>query len=246
MAGRACFDCFCLCEITQKARLVPLPKPDGGLRPILVQEVLTRLVSSCALKASTHLSDVLAPLQVGVGVPGGADTLACAVAAGIDEEPDCATIQTDMSNAFGTARRSGMLQECAQRAPPLYPWAKYQLRQHTRCWVQGAPAGTPPIMLRTGVPEGNLLSPALYAFNQQPALEAAARQFPQARIMADHDDVVLQARGPAAVRAFAELTKQLQARGMAVSMRKSACIRVTQRCFGRWQRPRACSSGRRG
>ena len=30
------------------ARLVPLPKPAGGVQPILVQEVITRLVSSCA------------------------------------------------------------------------------------------------------------------------------------------------------------------------------------------------------
>ena len=79
-----------------------------------MQEVLSCLVRSCTLKVSPQLSNVLALLRVGVGVPGGADLLVCAFKAGIVKEPNCATLNTHTSNAFGTARRSGMLQEFAQ------------------------------------------------------------------------------------------------------------------------------------
>ena len=71
---------------------------------VLACKKLSRLTSSCVLKPSTELSDVLVPLQV--LVPGGADTLACAVEASVDEEPSCATIRMDTSNAFCTAQRN--------------------------------------------------------------------------------------------------------------------------------------------
>ena len=53
------------------AKLIPLLKPCGGLRPIAVGEVLRRLISKVLQpRFSDQLAEVLSPLQLGVGVRG--------------------------------------------------------------------------------------------------------------------------------------------------------------------------------
>ena len=55
-------------------RLLALAKKDGGIRPIAVGSVWRRLASKCvSTYAIGATRDLLAPLQVGVGVPGGAE-----------------------------------------------------------------------------------------------------------------------------------------------------------------------------
>ena len=56
-------------------RLLALAKKDGGFRPIAVGSVWRRLASKCASTYAIRTTrDLLAPRQVGVGVPGGAES----------------------------------------------------------------------------------------------------------------------------------------------------------------------------
>jgi hypothetical protein len=49
---------------------------DGGIRPIAVGEVLRRLTSKCAARAVlSNALQLLSPLEVGVGLPGGCDAI---------------------------------------------------------------------------------------------------------------------------------------------------------------------------
>ena len=58
------------------ATLLAMKKKNGGLRPIAVGEVLRRLTSKCLSRAvQSDSSDVLTPLQVGVGVKGGCEAV---------------------------------------------------------------------------------------------------------------------------------------------------------------------------
>jgi hypothetical protein len=52
------------------ARLLPLSKPSGGVRPIAIGEVWYRLAALCALAACPDAEHSLAPLQVAVGQEG--------------------------------------------------------------------------------------------------------------------------------------------------------------------------------
>ena len=55
-------------------RLLALAKKDGGIRPIALGSVWRRLASKCASTYAIRTTrDLLAPRQVGVGVPGGAE-----------------------------------------------------------------------------------------------------------------------------------------------------------------------------
>ena len=57
-------------------RLVALSKKGGGVRPIAVSNVWKRLASKCALSSVLDkIKLLLYPLQLGVGVHGGAETV---------------------------------------------------------------------------------------------------------------------------------------------------------------------------
>jgi hypothetical protein len=50
-----------------------LTKPTGGVRPIAIGEAWLRLAALCAVHECSELGPSLAPLQLGVGIPGGAE-----------------------------------------------------------------------------------------------------------------------------------------------------------------------------
>jgi hypothetical protein len=54
------------------APLTALAKPNGGVRPIAVGEVIRRLVANCLMaRVKQSAQELLAPLQMGVAVQGG-------------------------------------------------------------------------------------------------------------------------------------------------------------------------------
>ncbi|KAE8241548.1 hypothetical protein A4X03_0g8133, partial [Tilletia caries] len=59
-------------KLLSSALLLPLSKPDGGIRPIAVGELLYRLCAKLLLKVFP-LSEALLPNQLGVGTPGGVE-----------------------------------------------------------------------------------------------------------------------------------------------------------------------------
>ena len=59
------------------ASLIVLNKRDGGIRPIAVGNTLRRLVAKClSAKVRQEMSAHLQPLQLGYGIPGGAEAIA--------------------------------------------------------------------------------------------------------------------------------------------------------------------------
>ena len=53
--------------------LIPVAKPDGGVRPIAIPECLYKLASLYTLQqVRDALPAIFEPIQFGVGVPGGA------------------------------------------------------------------------------------------------------------------------------------------------------------------------------
>jgi hypothetical protein len=149
------------------APITPLVKPNGGLRPIAVGLTLRRLVSKVALAAVLPtLCDYLQPLQVGVGVRGGAEGLVHALnrlVADPDRAPDLVVATLDFENAFNTIGRMRMLQEVAQHCPTISAYVNVTYGCAANLYV-----GPHVVESTTGVQQGDPLSPLLFALTLQP------------------------------------------------------------------------------
>jgi hypothetical protein len=64
----------------------------------------------------------LAPLQLGVSVPGG--SFAHALRAGIAEDPECATLTADIHNAFKCVCRDLVVAAAAARVRVMLPFVQ--------------------------------------------------------------------------------------------------------------------------
>jgi hypothetical protein len=136
--------------------LIALAKPGGrGVRPIAIGEVWVRLASLCAMAACQDAGPALAPLQLGVGVPGGSQSVGHALRSGLSCCPGDVTLQLDFRNAFNSVSRTALLQAVASRAPRLLPFAAWTYRSHGPLVVRGAPADAPPLTSQSGVRQGD-------------------------------------------------------------------------------------------
>ena len=92
------------------ATLLAVKKKKGGLRPIAVGEVLRRLTSKCLSRSVlSDAIDILAPLQVGVGVKAGCEAIIHSVAHILEkqDQPSLSrwVLLVDFSNAFNCVNR---------------------------------------------------------------------------------------------------------------------------------------------
>ena len=94
------------------ARLIPLGKKGGGVRPIAVGETLRRLAGKLLIaRYQPEAAGRLTPEQVGVGVPRGAESLVHRVRMWLQQAaPDHVLLQLDFRNTFNSVKRKVLLQ----------------------------------------------------------------------------------------------------------------------------------------
>ena len=132
--------------------LIGLEKPGGGVRPIAIIQKWYRFAGVCALWTYARgIGAGLAPLQVGVGTPGGTETVARALASALAENPETLVISVDMANAFNSIHRAAMFAAVQQSAPALLPMVQWAYGEEPPLPIVGAPEGTPPFMSQHGV-----------------------------------------------------------------------------------------------
>ena len=104
--------CGAVAPFLAGARLVAVPKPKGGLRPIAVGELLRRLTGKCLLEAVREgARDFFWPAQVGVAVPAGAEKAVHATRAWVDSHSwatDKVLVKLDFANAFNCVDRGAV------------------------------------------------------------------------------------------------------------------------------------------
>ena len=83
---------------------------------------MRRLAAKCVCHVvSPYLSQHLSPLQIGVGVSGGAEAAVHATRRYLQSMPENHIIvKLDFSNAFNALRRDSMLEAVAAKAPEIY------------------------------------------------------------------------------------------------------------------------------
>jgi hypothetical protein len=182
---------------------IALTKPGGsGLRPIAIGEVWVRLASLCAMAACQDAGPALAPLQLGVSVPGDSQSVSHTLWSGLSCCPGDVTLQLDFRNTCNSVSRTALLQAVASRAPRLLPFAAWTYRSHGPLVVRGAPADAPPLTSQSGVCQGDPCGPLLFALALQGPFERVREVFLDVHMVAYADDMHLQGPPEAAIEAF--------------------------------------------
>ena len=154
------------------ASLVALPKKDGGLRPVAVGETLRRLVGKCLChEVSDAARASLAPLQVGVAVPGGTEATVHAARQWWTRNlgsRDKVFVKLDLSNAFNCLDRQALLQAVHEEFPGLAPWADWCYARPSFLYL-----GRQRLRSECGVQQGDPLGPLFFALALQRRAEQA-------------------------------------------------------------------------
>ena len=139
-----------------RASLIALTKKGGGVRPITVGCTLHRLSAKCAGNSVKQaMASLLAPQQLGFGVPQGAEAAVHASRLYLqDMQEDHLMLKVDFRNAFNSLRRDKMLAAGGEMAPELFPLV-YNIPSSLYI-------GDKSIQSAEGVQQGDPLGPLLF------------------------------------------------------------------------------------
>jgi hypothetical protein len=151
--------------------LVALRKPSGGIRPIVMGDVLLRLLAKAlSVEHGGSFRDFLAPLgQLGVAISAGAESIVHATRVALQSHPDWVVLQLDFENAFQRISRELILQELSAHFPMLVP---YFLMRYGRPTVLQM-TGDRRIYSSSGVQQGDPLGPFFFAVGLAAVLREA-------------------------------------------------------------------------
>ena len=193
------------------AELLLLCTPGGDdvdglpwLRPIGMPEVLRKLAAS-ALAGTVRgaAARLLAPLQMGVGVPNPCERVVHEVGAELVHRPSALLLQLDFRDAFNLVSMQAAVAYLLRAFPLLRPHIESVYLDASAPRVYGwvddaaaadAAAGSPSrlwLAVQRGVQQGDTLGPLLHAAATQLALLRLAAAHPSAVVRAVHDDVVV-------------------------------------------------------
>ena len=175
--------------------------PNGKPRPIAVASWPRRLVSRILATRFRQNAPSLAPLQWGL-TRSGPETVHSALSTLLHSpHASSLTVTTiDFANAFGSLPRSWIHDALATLDPnishDLYRYAYHFLLSDTTVTFTSHGADPLPLTCRTGVPQGDPLSPLLFCLAIQPRLQAM--QSPTLRSVAYLDDLTFLSTYPSA------------------------------------------------
>ena len=216
-------------EIWATSRSVLIPKNDNAFRPLGIGECLLRLISKMLNdKVKTELGEKLAPLQLCVGIKGGAEIGArmAQKTYGVDK---LTQMLIDIENAFNSMPRNLVLRGLKKYCPELIPFftALYRTRSPL-CLSTGETVG----YSSTGVRQGDPMAMIYFAVGIHDILveiqtefeeEASKRGRPTSElggIVAYADDINLSAPDWLLPRMFNSLIKKIDEARMKVQLTK--------------------------
>jgi hypothetical protein len=115
-----------------------------------------------------------------------------------------------------------MLRGVAERAPQLFRFALWMYKHASQLWLPEAPPDRGPLWSRSGVRQGDLsCRPLFFALAIQHVLEEVQCSYPDIRVIACLDDIVLQGPCSEVVAAYKAINSQLKEQGLVVQPNKS-------------------------
>ena len=100
----------------------------GGSDPSLSQSASCDFVSICALSTAGNIGDILTPLQIGVGISGGAEIPGHELRQDF-LDPEIVTV--DLQNTFNLSDRTAIAYAVAGKLPGLLPYVMMSYQQRS-------------------------------------------------------------------------------------------------------------------
>ena len=153
-------------ELFLGARIIPLKKNSaGGIRPIAVGEILYRIAARAVVQ---EVKFQLQPFQFGVKSKLGVEPI---IHLGRYMGRRHALISVDIRNAFNSIRRDWIHEEVRRHAPALLPAYRWSYSSHSLLFV-----GDQKLLSKSGVRQGDPLSPLLFSLGYSKLLAVLARR----------------------------------------------------------------------
>ena len=177
------------------SRLIALDKPDGGVRPITVGDLVYRLCAKAIIRGSFK-TDFLSPGQFGVGTKGGVEPLIRAVQRAVDGTIEGAeyshVLSLDFKNAFNTLDRGDLAKAVKRFSPGLWKMAKWAYDESSQLVLSGQGGERHVLKSSQGVRQGDPLGPLLFSIGIRKTLEDLAVYLgPETVVLSYLDDVYI-------------------------------------------------------
>ena len=192
-------------EALSATKLIALPKPDGGIRPINIPEASRRLFSR--IISNRYLPAIrrrLAPIQLGLA-KNGTDVAVHTMRTHLNANPDSFALCLDFSNAFNEVSRAQIRTALNNYFPQLLPFFDLFHQHETNVYFHGTR-----IAAAEGTLQGDNWGGMFFAIAIHPLLEQLQADFPEFQLQAYFDDVSVLGRAVSAdrlaafLKAFAE------------------------------------------
>ena len=214
------------------ARLIPLEKKDGGIRPIAVGCVWRRLAAKAlVLNASDNLGRFFHPYQMGVRTMNGSEVIIKAVQHLFTtraNDPNFVIFQADFNNAFNNISRCAFRAEIVRHFPEMAPWVNWCYQEKSYLFVSNRETFET-IESTNGAQQGDPLGPLLFAIALQKILREIHAELTELDIKLSMncwflDDGTV-AGTPEAIAKFIELlTEKGPSIGLLLNLQKSTLI----------------------
>ena len=182
-------------EAIRLGRLTALSKPDGGVRGIVVGDILRRMVArTLAKQISKKVEEATAPFQYALSTKAGCECVAHILQSLTDLSPEVTITSIDGVGAYDLISRNAMLEGLLRMegGDQILPFVRmFYSNPSTYLWEDELGV-TQHIAQGEGGEQGEPLMPLLFALGQHKSLvEAQARLSGNERLLAFLDDIYI-------------------------------------------------------
>ena len=204
------------------ATLLAIAKKQGGIRPIAVGYVWRRLAAKVACNhVKIACSSMLAPRQLGFGVPGGAEAAVRAARRFLDNmHHDQLFLKIDFRNAFNTLRRDAILEAVVKHFPELLPYATSTISSPSHLQF-----GEFILLSEEGAQQGDPLGPLYFCLVFKELLESLESEL----VLGYLDDVAVGDTAAIVLKDFILLEKTAEHLGLEVNRSKCEVVGHTDK-----------------